>query len=232
MPFGIRDRNTAFWAPDRQTAMRCHVPPHTDIHASRPSLPRAMLSDMNSRFDAAAGVRRWRNLSALAVVTPMLVLLGGCQTKEDKRYREQLATMTRLREQCEAQTPTATGLDRLNRMTDCWDRYPWPDQPKSALGQFGDLLREHPVITFVVGVVVFIWICNVIAKGDEKRKAQQAAVNEEQSRLRAEAEAVEAERLQQEEAARVAAEGQERADAAEYERRVQEETARIRRDEL
>lgn len=140
--------------------------------------------------------------------------------------------MTRLREQCEAQSPAAPGLDSINRMFECNERYPWPAQPKSALGQFGDFLREHPVITAVVGFVIFIWICNVIAKGDAKRKEQQAAVEAEQQRLRAEAEAIESERLRQESEARAAAEEQERAAAAEHKRRVQEEVARIQRDEL
>lgn len=187
---------------------------------------------MNPRFDPAGGVRRWRSLSAVAVTTPLVALLAGCETAEDKRYREQLATMHRLREQCEAQVPVGRGLESLNGMTDCWDRYPWPKPPKSALGQFGDFLREHPVITVVVGFVIFVWICTVIANADAKRKAQQAAIDAEQERVRAEAEAIESERLRQEEEARAAAEQQERAAAAEYERRFQEEIARVRRDEL
>ncbi|CPR73020.1 hypothetical protein [Mycobacteroides abscessus] len=187
---------------------------------------------MNPRFDPAGGVRRWRSLSTVAVTTPLVALLAGCETKEDKRYREQLATMHRLREQCEAQVPVGRGLESLNGMTDCWDRYPWPKPPKSALGQFGDFLREHPVITVVVGFVIFVWICTVIANADAKRKAQQAAIDAEQERVRAEAEAIESERLRQEEEARAAAEQQERAAAAEYERRFQEEIARVRRDEL
>ncbi len=187
---------------------------------------------MNSRFDPADGVRRWRRLSAVAVTTPLMALLAGCETAEDKRYKEQLATVTRQREQCEAQVPAGRGLDSFNRMTDCWDRYPWPEPPKSALGQFGDFLREHPVITVVVGFVIFAWICTAIANADAKRKAQQAAIDAEQERVRAEAEAIESERLRQEEEARAAAEQQERAAAAEHNRRVQEEVARIQRDEL
>lgn len=168
----------------------------------------------------------------MAVTTPLMALLAGCETAEDKRYKEQLATVTRQREQCEAQVPAGRGLDSFNRMTDCWDRYPWPEPPKSALGQFGDFLREHPVITVVVGFVIFAWICTAIANADAKRKAQQAATEAEQERVRAEAEAIESERLRQEEEARAAAEQQERAAAAEYERRFQEEIARVRRDEL
>ncbi|MDB2197970.1 hypothetical protein [Mycobacteroides abscessus] len=161
-----------------------------------------------------------------------MALLAGCETAEDKRYKEQLATVTRQREQCEAQVPAGRGLDSFNRMTDCWDRYPWPEPPKSALGQFGDFLREHPVITVVVGFVIFAWICTAIANADAKRKAQQAAIDAEQERVRAEAEAIESERLRQEAEARAAAEQQERAAAAEHNRRVQEEVARIQRDEL
>ncbi|CPT59804.1 Uncharacterised protein [Mycobacteroides abscessus subsp. abscessus] len=168
----------------------------------------------------------------MAVTTPLMALLAGCETAEDKRYKEQLATVTRQREQCEAQVPAGRGLDSFNRMTDCWDRYPWPEPPKSALGQFGDFLREHPVITVVVGFVIFAWICTAIANADAKRKAQQAAIDAEQERVRAEAEAIESERLRQEEEARAAAEQQERAAAAEHNRRVQEEVARIQRDEL
>lgn len=168
----------------------------------------------------------------MAATTPLMALLAGCETAEDKRYKEQLATVTRQREQCEAQVPAGRGLDSFNRMTDCWDRYPWPKPPKSALGQFGDFLREHPVITVVVGFVIFAWVCTAIANADAKRKAQQAATEAEQERLRAEAAAIESERLRQEEEARAAAEQQERAAAAEYERRFQEEIARVRRDEL
>lgn len=213
-------------------AIGCHVPTSRGYPDVVPPLLRAMLSGMNSRFGGVDAAQRWRSLSALAVITPMLVLLAGCETKQDRRYREQLATMTRLREQCEAQAPVATGVDRLNRMTDCWDRYPWPAQPKSMMGQFGDFLREHPVITTVVGFVIIIWIWNLLGERSAKRKAEQEAAVTEQHRRRAEAEAAESERLRQEEEVRAAYAEQERAAAAEYERRFQEEIARARRDEL
>ncbi|WP_079522255.1 hypothetical protein [Mycobacteroides abscessus] len=52
----------------------------------------------------------------MAATTPLMALLAGCETAEDKRYKEQLATVTRQREQCEAQVPAGRGLESLNGM--------------------------------------------------------------------------------------------------------------------